>query len=551
LKSAIYVFEMRGARQPRRALLCLAAAACCIGLADPQSALADDGALPMDGLPTSAAATDALDAALSGDTGDVVDAVETAVETTIETAVQPAVEPAVEAAAPTQAPTSPPTQTIPSVVPAEPAQEEGPLAADPVDVASTNGSGADTTDEPADTTRDSTGSAGAAPPAPAGPAPTAPATVRPAATPTAALNVNVDVRIDSSGDNGAVTQLNAAAPAPTSTTSVTPRAEPPATGTAATAGPSPADTGESSWYWQWDCLSAPEVPVVSPAGSGGGSIPASWTWIWNCAGNEGQYQDQSAGQYQQINANISVRISSPGNNGPVTQTNIAISTGTGSTAGVSRPPSSTPSTSVGSQVTIGVTLPAIAIALPTLEAAFLEPVAATPAVEETIAAVTGDVEVELDAALRLVTASLGAGGALEPIDLRRAPFRRSQVAATVGGLAFGPTAGGIAVIPTPTAVAAAAGRASFEAGRATRDARATRHVPGAPDEPSPAPRAPMTAPTGATASAAGAGGSSGGGIPIFLALPFVAAMLDLARRVALDRAAWPSGHRRRVPERPG
>jgi hypothetical protein len=52
-------------------------------------------------------------------------------------------------------------------------------------------------------------------------------------------------------------------------------------------------------------------------------------------------------------------------------------------------------------------------------------------------------------------------------------------------------------------------------------------------------------------SAAGAGGSSGGGIPIFLALPFVAAMLDLARRVALDRATWPSGHGRRVPDRPG
>ena len=60
------------------------------------------------------------------------------------------------------------------------------------------------------------------------------------------------------------------------------------------------------------------------------------------------------------------------------------------------------------------------------------------------------------------------------------------------------------------------------------------------------------APAGATAAAAGGGGSSGGGgLPFFLALPFVAAMLDLARRVALDRVATPSEHRSRMPDDPG
>jgi hypothetical protein len=57
--------------------------------------------------------------------------------------------------------------------------------------------------------------------------------------------------------------------------------------------------------------------------------------------------------------------------------------------------------------------------------------------------------------------------------------------------------------------------------------------------------------SGTSVSAAGTGGSPGGGLPIFLALPFIAAMLDLARRVALERATWPSGHRRRVPDTPG
>jgi hypothetical protein len=54
-----------------------------------------------------------------------------------------------------------------------------------------------------------------------------------------------------------------------------------------------------------------------------------------------------------------------------------------------------------------------------------------------------------------------------------------------------------------------------------------------------------------SAAAVGGGGSSGGGLPFLLALPFVAALLDLARRVALDRATWPSGHRRRDPDPPG
>jgi hypothetical protein len=70
-------------------------------------------------------------------------------------------------------------------------------------------------------------------------------------------------------------------------------------------------------------------------------------------------------------------------------------------------------------------------------------------------------------------------------------------------------------------------------------------------KPSAATYAPAAAPSGTSASAAGAGGSSGGGLPIFLALPFIAAVLDLARRVALERATWPSGHRRRIPDTPG
>ena len=40
-----------------------------------------------------------------------------------------------------------------------------------------------------------------------------------------------------------------------------------------------------------------------------------------------EYQDETGDQYRHINTNVSIRLSSPGNDGPVTQTNLAISTG--------------------------------------------------------------------------------------------------------------------------------------------------------------------------------------------------------------------------------
>jgi len=76
-------------------------------------------------------------------------------------------------------------------------------------------------------------------------------------------------------------------------------------------------------------------------------------------------------------------------------------------------------------------------------------------------------------------------------------------------------------------------------------------------KPAPRWRAPLPSPvpaqvtSGASFAPATGGSSSGGGIPVFLALPFLAAMLDLARRVTLDRVSLPSGHRSRVPEDPG
>jgi hypothetical protein len=67
-----------------------------------------------------------------------------------------------------------------------------------------------------------------------------------------------------------------------------------------------------------------------------------------------------------------------------------------------------------------------------------------------------------------------------------------------------------------------------------------------------APRTGGSAPgSGATATVAGPGAASGLGLPVFLVLLIFAAVLDLARRVALERVTLPSGHWRRPPDTPG
>ena len=115
--------------------------------------------------------------------------------------------------------------------------------------------------------------------------------LRPAATAvqTSPTNVNVSVRIGSPGDNGPVTQVNVAAAvtsaasatgsgassAPIATTAApsttsgahasTPASQP------AAASSSTAQDDPETWTWQWNCLSNPDLSVISPVGSTTGS----------------------------------------------------------------------------------------------------------------------------------------------------------------------------------------------------------------------------------------------------------------------------------------
>jgi hypothetical protein len=176
-------------------------------------------------------------------------------------------------------------------------------------------------------------------------APPAPDVVQSAPT-----NVNISIRIDSPGDNGSVEQVNVAAatgagagPAAEAAPQYqpdTPQYQPsiPApTAPAADSAPQPpavepAPPAEGgSWNWNWNCGDASSGIVLPPEV---GTQNWTWNWDWNCgeqdpipgntAGqNSSQYQP-SVTQYRPININISIRINSPGNDGPVSQKNMAV-----------------------------------------------------------------------------------------------------------------------------------------------------------------------------------------------------------------------------------
>ncbi len=166
------------------------------------------------------------------------------------------------------------------------------------------------------------------------------------------VNVNISVRFDSPGDNGAVTQINAALSQPM------PVAAPPevryqepdpqyhdpsaangaAAAPAAPSAPAPAPDAPLTpvdswdWTWTWSCGDAIPPTIVLP--SNYLQQIWNWNWNWNCGGNtnanansgsqsSSQYQPVTS-QYQPINVNISIRIASPGNDGAVTQTNLAL-----------------------------------------------------------------------------------------------------------------------------------------------------------------------------------------------------------------------------------
>ncbi len=458
-----------------------------------------------------------------------------------------------------------------------------PEASPSADPASTTGSApeqpstqsADINGHAADTTGDTASAAGSTSPSTATSRPTV-------ASQSAPSNLNVSVRVDSPGDNGAVTQVNIAAAAaigvsngaaPSSTAPASAQASAPTSASTGASRPATAisspgsatssdvDPAADTWAWQWDCLSAPPFTAISPNSSTSGSVPRNWTWIWNCGDNPGQYQSGTASQYQPVNLNVSIRISSPGNDGPVSQSNVAIAVSTGRTSPDGHTPAG-PSPSPSPPVAPGASFPGIP-SLPSI--ASLPGLSSLPAVLSPVVSVSPSLVEGGDVSGLVVGAALSLGDA--PVEL---PFALPGLGgeATPWLTGVGPIRGGaisdvrmgawasrhrLADSHPPSWVRPAARRRSRRQPRR----RGGRTLKGAPSRlpaggrPCRRPPHRQSAPMGASAAASTGGGSSGGGLPVFLALPFLVALLDLARRVALERAASPSEHRSRMPDTPG
>lgn len=423
-------------------------------------------------------------------------------------------------------------------------------------------------------------------PAPEAPAETLAAPVDSAATVAAAaaaatvqqvrpINVNISIRVESPGDNGAVTQVNAALGAVVAEV-VTPAAGPSAAAQPQLASPKPpvqaeeasaspaapapsahdsppavvaAPTEQWDWTWSWDCGEVISPDIVLPGIS---SLPIwNWNWDWNCgeetdvlgkSGSESapQYQSDTS-QYQPINLNISIRIASPGSDGPVSQGNIAQTVA--SIIAAATAPVLSPGAGPGWD------FPSAPATPPALEAAAAGAVPAQSLAEAIVAFAADVAEAPLAVVVELTcclaTSSTGdiagessvaaAGGAFSPTAddrrfgpdsaLSRADITATEVAAVLASdSAVAPQAMAALVVPRPKAEAAR---------RAETHERLTRHVKHS------------AAPARERAAVLSYGGVTPLGAPdhsskilLLFLFPFVFALAAAARRVEdEDRAA--------------
>jgi len=318
-----------------------------------------------------------------------------------------------------------------------------------------------------------------------------------------------------------------------------PQYQPPGTAEAQTAPAAPAGA-QSNWDWSWSCGGSQPiaVPAALPPSLSSNSLPRNWNWNWdwNCGmgktdtdKNPGEVEPQYHGvstQYHPINVNISIRIASPGENGPVTQTNIIL-----------------------------------AAALPPLAAA----------------ATTFDAALDLAQAPLLSTLDPNLGlTQAESSEPRPTPVPAATAAAASPGerapAGLTQSARSVAERPTTTPSTAVAAPAPLTASRvaappdvtpwATTPVVPRRLRPAATDghrgrpqlrrptrRPLPPPRAPVF--TAGSFGAAPLGGSDGGFRLALLLVPFALALVDSVRRTVRDTAPPVTSAHGSRRERPG
>jgi hypothetical protein len=319
-------------------------------------------------------------------------------------------------------------------------------------------------------------------------------------------------------------------------------ADPAATPTAATVDDS-AVSGSGApdtwiWNWTWNCDPQTAPPAELPADANAPNWV--WNWAWNCdaepnaGGDSSQYQS-GASQYQPENTNVSIRIGSPGDNGPVTQTiaaaSAAVATSVSSVAqtvvssalgdaGIATPAPNAPPSAVIPVVSLPVIggpifpplelplvpLPPISLpALPPLEIS-LPPVVGVPAA----AAIVEAVQEALDAA-GVQVAATASGGSAAPPRPRTANARVPQHVALAGAGASW-SAPVVRSAPTPVQPHGA------------RSSTGSPTSPGFPPRPRlPRPNAPAIGGAQLSSSANGVLGAFAALLAAYFLLPYLAA----------------------------
>ena len=370
------------------------------------------------------------------------------------------------------------------------------------------------------------------------------------------VNINISVRVDSPGDNGAVTQINEAvsAPLPGDAPAETRYQEPDQqyqdagtageTSVAPTPPDNPVPAAETTaapadswnWTWTWSCGDVMPPEIVLPEEYL--QQIWNWNWTWNCGGNTStngnsetqlppQYQPVTS-QYQPINVNVSIRIASPGNDGPVVQTNVALAMTTVvqvvQVAAIHLPPLPLPA----------LPAPAVSVGGPSVSTV------------EVAAAILGQPQVSSDAesAPRVEQPSSEAAGdsptALHSI-LQPAPERAPR---DTGGSIAGDTP---ALVSAEAIAALAPPAPAVEAGRRARVQEQRPRTQARPIVSDGLAASPVSY---ASVGPLGATGSDRTPLLIFVILtPFLLAFADAARRVAEEwkAEAADSGRRREKP----
>jgi hypothetical protein len=256
--------------------------------------------------------------------------------------------------------------------------------------------------------------------------------------------------------------------------------------------------------------------------------------------------------------NIAIRIASPGNNGPVSQSNVSIA------VGLPTSPSTADRQIGDASVHVDVQLPGLTEALPSVDAA-LSAVAPIASVAEAVEELEG-----LIATIGFSQTGDGAQGLTAPIvpptsvafhwlpagpcgdvgqGVRRLPDRAR------GGIWFERCIDSKLTIapcrclpPPPPQAAAYAAAVVWGSGTSTsaaameETARLVKTNRARPPVDRSSPRAPIPSGiSGAALGAAPAGSASGGALPLSLLIPLVVALLDLCRRIAVTKVLFPSG----------